>query len=57
MKSKKLNLRELQVKSFTTDMNKEKSETVKGGSFLGTSCNPTFSLWHNECSWPFCDEK
>jgi hypothetical protein len=57
MKNKKLNLNELKVKSFVTDMEKEKSETVKGGTFLDTGCNPTVSQWHNECSFPFCEEK
>lgn len=34
MKNKKLNLEDLKVKSFVTNVGDEKTETIKGGSFL-----------------------
>jgi hypothetical protein len=44
MKSKKLNLSELKVKSFVTDIEKETSHTAKGGATAACSdiiCNTT----------------
>jgi|GEM_PF-2932956 len=49
MKNKKLNLKELTVKSFVTDLENEKEQTVKGGGFSnGSICNtvePEFCNW------------
>jgi len=46
MKSKKLDLRELQVKSFVTNYDAEASKTVKGGLLsIGEHCTHA----HNGC--------
>ncbi len=39
MKSKKLHLNELKIKSFVTDLDKQGAETVKGGLFSFIICN------------------
>jgi hypothetical protein len=48
MKNKKLNLEDLKVKSFVTEIQDEMSETAKGGFSDGTPCNtqePEFCNW------------
>jgi hypothetical protein len=41
MKNKKLNLRELKVKSFVTYIDEDKSMTAKGGALTITACGDT----------------
>jgi hypothetical protein len=48
MKNKKLNLGDLKVKSFVTEIQDETSETAKGGFSAGQICNtnePEFCNW------------
>lgn len=56
MKNKKLNLNELRVKSFVTELENEKENTVKGGGptdyTCGQWCPPTKDF---DASWCVCD--
>lgn len=53
MKNKKLNLSELKVKSFVTDLENEKGNTIKGGSMIGnTDCCGTLYSQCNLCNKP-----
>jgi len=46
--SKKLNLNELKVKSFVTDLEKDKENTVKGG-YVQPDTNKNFPSCDGEC--------
>jgi len=52
MKKQKLKLAQLQVKSFTTIIKKENSQTVKGGEF--TYEYPGFCFKDYTIADPFC---
>jgi hypothetical protein len=40
MKTKKLKLNDLQVKSFITELESKQEKTVKGGSGMSINCSP-----------------
>ena len=55
MKSSKLNLKSFRVKSFITNLDEEKSQTLKGGAtFDGTGICPGPAPTRNDASWCIC---